>query len=730
MLGGNDLLIVSKKNGEQVPWSQERIIAAANKASRRVSDKNNRLTDTQTENLLYFIDKEVNRLPNREVISTLEIHDLVLDALQKVNLAVYMEYKAYRKYKEKYIEAFDSAKDFAEKVVYTGDKENANRDSTLNSTKQTLIAEGLMRELMLKFELEPEWARAHQEGWIHIHDLAQRYSSQTNCCLFDMGSVLSGGFELNGSRYIEPKSVQAAWAVAGDVTLSASSNQYGGFTLAEIDGILAPYAEKTYNKQIETISEQLKDFEVPHSTIEEMAYKNTMREIEQGYQGFETKLNTISNSLAQVPFVTVTFGLKTDFWAKKISETILKIRENGMGENGLTAIFPKLVFLSRKEINGAPNSPNYDLYLAAIECSRTRLYPDYLSLDAGNLGEVYDRCSKPVSPMGCRAYLSPFYKPDTGEEVYVGRNNIGAVTLNLPKMAIEANGDIKAFTDLITKYSEMVFAIHEDYYERAGKIKGSSNPLNFCEGGSWMSVGYDEPIAPILKASTASLGYVGLEEVCQSLFGESLIHQQTFALEIVTLLKKLVDDAREKTGYLFALYSSPAESLIYRFNEINREQYGLIENVTSRDYATNSFHLHVTEDVSVPEKINFEAPFHAIATGGRISYCEFAYGVDSNVLKHAIDFAMSKGMYYGVNVVSATCNECLHHGDFDEHCPKCDSEDITSVTRVCGYLSFGKVKGDSRYNLGKQAEIRDRVKHTIGYGQALAEKSKEFISNK
>lgn len=327
----------------------------------------------------------------------------------------------------------------------------------------------------------------------------------------------------------------------------------------------------------------------------------------------------------------------------------------------------------------------------------------------------------------CRAYLSPFYNPITGEEIYEGRNNVGAVTLNLPKMAIEANGDINAFKELIEIYSTMVFDIHNNYYIKAGKIKGSSNPLNFCEGGSWMKVGYDEPIAPILEASTASLGYIGLEEVCWSLLGSSLKDNKEFALDIVQTLKRLVEDAKAKTGHLFALYSSPAESLIYRFNKLNQEQYGLIENVTNREYMTNSFHLHVTEEVSVPEKISFEAPFHNIATGGRISYCEFPYAVDNNVLMHAVDFAMNKGMYYGVNVISATCPNCNHHGDFDDSCPKCGNTEITSVSRVCGYLSFGKVKGDSRYNIGKQAEIKDRVKHTIGYGQALSDKSKEEV---
>lgn len=378
------------------------------------------------------------------------------------------------------------------------------------------------------------------------------------------------------------------------------------------------------------------------------------------------------------------------------------------------AVEKKLVFLHRNEINGFKGSPNYDLYLQSIECSKTRLYPDYLSLNnpaTNNLAEVYERCGKPVSGMGCRAYLSPYFHPETGEEVYVGRNNIGAASLNLVKMAIEAGHDLDKFYRLIDKYAEMIFDIHLDAYKKIAKSKGSTNPLMFCEGGAWMKVGYNDPIEPIIKASTMSLGYVGLEEVVHQLFGSGLKENTQFAKSVVQYLKGLTDNASREHDKLFALYSTPAESLVYRFQKLNRKQYGVIKNVTDREYMTNSFHIHVSEDVSVPEKITLETPFHHIATGGRISYCEFPFNTDSNVLRQSIDLAMQNGLYYGVNVISATCGECEHMGDF-ETCPKCGSDNVTSVSRVCGYLSFGKIKGDSRYNLGKQAEIRDRVKHT------------------
>lgn len=457
-----------------------------------------------------------------------------------------------------------------------------------------------------------------------------------------------------------------------------------GFTIPEIDTVLAKYAEKSYQSNLKFILDKFGDItnEDIMETLEQTAYDMTVRELEQGFQGFETKLNTISNSLGQIPFVTITFGLDTTQWGREISKAILNVRIKGIGENKSTAVFPKLSFLHRKEINGDPDSPNYDIKQLGIECSRKRLYPDWLSLDDGNLAEVYERSGQVVSGMGCRAYLSPFWD-EQGNEIYTGRSNIGAVTLNLPKIGLESKGDWNKFFDLIDKYSDIVFAIHEDYYTKISKTKGSSNPLYFCEGGAWTKVGYDEEVGKIYEASTASLGYIGIYETLKAMNvpkEEYLKH----GTKIVAYLKKLTEKATINYNHLYALYSTPAESLCYRFQKINRKDYGVIEDVTDREYITNSFHVPVWEDVSVPEKIAFEAPFHKLATGGRISYNEFVYGVDNSVLEQAINFAMENGMYYGVNVVAGTCNQCGYSGDFHDNCPKCGTHDITVVTRVCG----------------------------------------------
>lgn len=680
------MLNVMKKDGHIEVFDTKKIQEAILASARKILS-NEEEYDMQQKALI--IANEVARFLNstedeNAVIMTSKIHNVVLEILSKEWEVVGASYGMYRNYRKQMAKTFLKSYEESETVLHDGDKENANKDSDLNSTKQALIANNNMRGYMETFEMDKDWVEAHKQGWIHIHDLAERYLRQQNCCLFNMAGLLDGGFQLNGTVYAEPKHFDSAINVVGDVTLFASAQQYGGFTIPEIDTVLAKYAEKSYQSNLKFILDKFGNItnENIMETLEQTAYDMTVRELEQGFQGFETKLNTISNSLGQIPFVTITFGLDTTQWGREISKAILNVRIKGIGENKSTAVFPKLSFLHRKEINGNPESPNYDIKQLGIQCSRLRLYPDWLSLDNGNLAEVYERSGQVVSGMGCRAYLSPFWD-EQGNEIYTGRSNIGAVTLNLPKIGLESKGDWNKFFDLIDKYSDIVFAIHEDYYTKISKTKGSSNPLYFCEGGAWTKVGYDEEVGKIYEASTASLGYIGIYETLKAM-NVSKEEYLKYGTKIVAYLKKLTEKATINYNHLYALYSTPAESLCYRFQKINRKDYGVIEDVTDREYITNSFHVPVWEDVSVPEKIAFEAPFHKLATGGRISYNEFVYGVDNSVLEQAINFAMEKGMYYGVNVVAGTCNQCGYSGDFHDNCPKCGTHDITVVTRVCG----------------------------------------------
>lgn len=708
------LKYVIKKNGQQESFDLNKIMDAIT-----VSANHSGVDKALNQTYLPDIKEELNRWLKPyhtmaiQVIPTKEIHRLVLDLLQSNSdwKDIYQSYYNYHMFAKRMTNSFKKTYEESKTIIKSGDKENANKDSSLNSTKQALISTSTMREYMREFVLNPEWIKAHDEGWIHIHDLAERYLRGINCCLFNFGALLKDGFKMNGAKYLEPKTFSAAINVIGDVTLFASSQQYGGFTGNDLDQVLSKYAKLSYERYL---NKNIKRG-TPLKQAEEYAYADTIEEIEQGIQGFETKLNTVSNSLGQVAFVTVSFGASPEKWAREISKCILRVRMKGLGD-GLTAIFPKLVLPVAHGLNQDPGDPNYDIKQLALECSSKRLYPDYLSLnqpigaEENPLATVWKRSGKIISPMGCRALLSPWQDKDEND-IITGRFNIGAVSLNLPKIAIESGKDWDKFNSLLDKYSAMAFEIHRDYYNTLSQVKGSTNPLMFVEGGSWKSVGMDDTIKPLLENATASLGYVGGHEAITYMGYTDNEDRQEKLLTLVKRLKTNVDKEKDNGGCIPALYSTPAESLIYRFNNLNREQYGVIEGVSDREYITNSFHVPVWEQMSVPEKIAFEAPFHQIATSGRISYNEWVHDVDIKVLEQGVDYAMDKGMYYGVNIVASHCNDCGHEGDFRDACPKCGSTNITIVDRCCGYLSYETIAGDTRYNPGKLCEVRDRVKH-------------------
>lgn len=399
------MIQVRKKNGSIEYYDtgkiQDAILASAKK-----------VLSQQDEYFLVEKSKEIANKVTRHInssitivgyLDTSTIHQIVLEFLAQDWEIVYQSYNSYRNYRKDVKSVFLEGHRESERVRDDGDKENANKDADLNSTKQALIAGNNMKGYMKTFELDKDWVEAHETGWIHIHDIAERYLRQQNCCLFNMAGLLEDGFELNGSKYAEPKHFDSAINVIGDTTLFASAQQYGGFTIPEIDTVLAKYAKKSYDWNLAFEMDKFYkflDIEGVQETCEKVAYERTMREIEQGFQGFETKLNTISNSLGQIPFVTITFGLDTSYWGRKIAKTILNVRIEGIGENKTTAVFPKLSFLHRAEINGNPDSPNYDIKQLALKCSKKRLYPDWLSLDGGNLAEVYERSGEVVSGMG------------------------------------------------------------------------------------------------------------------------------------------------------------------------------------------------------------------------------------------------------------------------------------------------------------------------------------------
>lgn len=712
---------IKKKDGTVVPFTKTAIISAVNKSASRC---HKRLTDTQETLLVHgvreIIDARHSDSDKEDGISTYSIHEYVMEVLKVIDEDIYREYFGYRDYKKRFPELFMGLIDTSKDIIYKGDKENANKDSQIISTKKELLAGSLSNSIMLEYEMDKEVAEAHVSGDIHIHDVRDRLFGSINCCLFDAGAVIKNGFLLNGVQYTEPTSAESFMRVLSDIILQASSQQYGGFTIPEIDNIGAPYVKKALTKSIEYYTKKLRGVPVSASFIKDLAYSYVERSIEQGFQAMETRLNTINNANGQTAFITISFGLNTTEEGRMLTKTLLKVRKDGIGKHGLTPVFPKLVFLHRYGVNGNEGDPNYDLYEMSLECMMKRIYPDMLSLNTGYLGEMYDKYGLAVSPMGCRAYLSPYYA-DGGmypanpndTPIFIGRANCGAVTLNTVRYAIKANKSKKKFYAELDRCFELALREHLATYARMCKIRASSNPLFFCEGGCHIKLGYDESIERAIKTFTWSFGYIGLTEASLLMTGKEIHEDNSFAIEVLDYINKLIDEAKEKHGLLFALYSTPAESLCFTFRNKDLKKFGVVNGVTDKEYYMNSFHVNVKAKITPFEKMDIEKPMFDRAKGGRIMYVEVPKSGNFLVHKQLSDKAMREGLYFGINEKLDSCCECGRDGLYkDGVCTFCNSPNIVRISRVCGYLSYRQVQQDSRYNLGKEKENDDRVEHT------------------
>ena len=601
----------------------------------------------------------------------------------------------------------------SQSIMYIGDKENSNTDSALVSTKRSLIFNQLNKELYQKFFLTTEELQACREGYIYIHDMSARRDTM-NCCLFDVQNVLKGGFEMGNLWYNEPKSLNVAFDVIGDIVLSAASQQYGGFTIPSVDLILEPYAELSYSKDVAKYLE----LGLTQERAEEEALKNIEYEFRQGFQGWEYKFNTVGSSRGDYPFITVTTGTGTGRFAKMASITMFEVRRGGQGKAGFKkpVLFPKIVFLYDKELHG-PGKCCEDVFEAGILCSSKTMYPDWLSLTGdGYVAGIYKKYGKIISPMGCRAFLSPWFerggmKPadDDDQPVFVGRFNIGAISLHLPMILAKSRQESRDFYEVLDYYLNLIRKLHIRTYDYLGEMRASTNPLAYCEGGFYGgNLNIHDKIKPLLKTATASFGITALNELQQLYNKKSLVEDGAFALEVLEYINKKINEFKEEDGNLYAIYGTPAESLTGLQVQQFRAKFGIIENVSDHAYVSNSFHCHVSEDITPIEKQNLEYRFWELCNGGKIQYVKYPIDYNMEALKTLVRRAMDMGFYEGVNLSLAYCDDCGHQELEMDVCPKCGSRNLTKIERMNGYLSYSRVKGDTRLNDAKMVEISER----------------------
>lgn len=685
-------VLVRKKDNSQEPWDGSKIDLAVSMAAKRVGyELTPRDWERFSEEVVEYFDKAYCTFG----VSTANIHSGVIECLRNANLtAVANSYQEYRDYKTSYVREFERLKTETDRVLFLGDNENANFDSSLISTKGSLIKGYLTKSLYTKFYLTKTEQEYINRGDFYIHDLRDMIFGSFNCCLFDIGTVLKNGFTMSNVAYTEPNSVLSALQVIGDITLVSTAQQFGGFTLAEIDKALLPYCKKSYDHYFLELQEEnpVKNYSFYH----ERALKKVKRELEQGFQSLELKLNTVPCSRGDFAFTTLTFGtwdcmmddLDREF-ARMVGETILEVRLKGHGDKQV--VFPKLVYLYDKN-KIAEDKDHMILFQKALECSSKCMYPDYLSLTSeyGTVSKLYKEHGVITSPMGCRAYLSLWKDPETNEYITIGRCNIGAVSLNLPLIYKRAKEEGRSFFEDLDHNLQLIREFLIKRYEILSKTKASTNPMCFTQGGLYN--GFRKPeenIGDLVKYMTASFGISGLDDLTILHTGKGLKGNAKFVKKVVEHILNRVTEFKKEDGYLYALYGTPAESLcgtqMKQYHKYCRD-HNCTDEFEGREYYTNSFHLNVAEDVTPFEKQNEEFELFHLIEGGHIQYVRLDNPENIEATKAIIMRGMEMGFYQGVNFDSAYCEDCGSHSTNvkDMKCPKCGSAHLSVISRVCG----------------------------------------------
>lgn len=711
-----EIQVIKKDGKTKEPFNVNKIILAVGKSAYRALIK---FTEEEEEEICSIIVNEINeRYPDSDTKADIPIntiHSMVELALDKVKPIVAKSYKDYRNYKQDFVEMLDSVYKKSQSIMYIGDKENANTDSALVATKRSLVFNQLNKELYKKFFLTAEENQACKDGYIYIHDMSARRDTM-NCCLADIKTILTGGFEMGNIWYNDPKTLDVAFDVIGDIVMSAASQQYGGFTLPEVDKILAPYAQKSYDKYVKKYTEKC---HMERKEVEELALEDVAKEMEQGFQGWEYKFNTVGSSRGDYPFITITLGLGTEKFEKLASITALNVRAGGQGkkDHKKPVLFPKVVFLYDEKIHWDENAPAHDVFETGVKCSMKTMYPDWLSMSGeGYISSMYKKYGAVISPMGCRAFLSPWYEKggmypadENDKPVFVGRFNIGAVSLHLPMILAKARQESKDFYEVLDHYLQLIRQLHIRTYNYLGEMKASTNPLMYCEGGFYGGhLNPGDKIKPLLKPMTASFGITALNELQELYNGKSIAEDGQFALDTLKYINDKVNEFKQEDGILYAIYGTPAENLCGLQVQQFRKKYGVIEGVSDREYVSNSFHCHVTEDITPIQKQDLEGRFWELCNGGKIQYVKYPINYNEEAVKTLIHRAMQKGFYEGVNLSLAYCDDCGHEELEMDVCPVCGSKNLTKIDRMNGYLAYSRVHGDTRLNQAKMAEIKDR----------------------
>ena len=703
---------VIKRDGRVVKFNKKKIYNAIEKAVESVFNNNN------TVNIKKITKQVSNEIANRfkEDIKIYEIQNIIENTLLSFGEeTVYKEYVNYRVNKNIEREKASDINKAIEKLVNRDENivnENANKDSLIFNTQRDLTSGTVAKAIGLKM-LPKHVANAHQKGEIHYHDLDYSpYQPLTNCCLIDFKEMLTKGFKIGNADVDSPKSIQTATAQMAQIIANVASSQYGGCSADRIDIVLAPFAKLNYEKNLQLAEKWITE----ESKQEQFAKEKTEKDIYDAMQSLEYEINTLYSSQGQTPFTSLGFGLGDGYFEREIQKAILKVRINGLGKEKRTAIFPKLIFVLKDGLNLKPTDPNYDIKQLALSCATQRMYPDVLMYDT--ITKITGSCK---TPMGCRSFL-PAWRNKQGELVESGRMNLGVVTLNLPRIAIESKGNKEDFWEIFKERLQICKDALDYRAKRCCEATPQNAPILYMHGAFGKRLQPEDKVKQLFdnKRSTLSLGYIGLYEVATIFYGgdwEKNKEAKEFTLDIMRYMKECVDKWTTEGDFYYSIYSTPSESLTDRFCRMDTKKFGIIENITDKEYYTNSFHYDVRKNPTPFEKLDFEKDYPYYASGGFIHYCEYpVLKQNPKALEAVWNYAYDKVGYLGTNTPIDKCYKCNYEGEFEPtkrgfKCPSCGNKDPKTcdvVKRTCGYLGNPQARPMIK---GRHKEIVARVKH-------------------
>ena len=705
---------VIKRDGRAVDYDRSKIETAIEKANQEVKAKE-RASKEQIKEIIAYIEE----LDKKRMLVE-DIQDIIEEKLMEIEkYELAKKYIVYR-YTRALVRKQNTTDETILGIIRNENKElaeeNSNKNTLLASTQRDYIAGEVSRDLTRRLLLPEKIAKADSEGVLHFHDADYFVQPIFNCCLINISDMLDNGTVMNGKMIESPKSFQVACTVTTQIIAAVASNQYGGQSVDLIH--LGKYLRKSYNKFKAEIEKKYKG-KLADDVIEDLVQDRLKAELKAGVQTIQYQINTLMTTNGQSPFVTLFLHLeKDDPYIKEnamIIEEVLRQRYEGIkNESGVyvTPAFPKLVYVL-DEFNSLKGGEYDYLTKLAVKCSSKRMYPDYIS--AKKMRENYE--GNVFSPMGCRSFLSP-WKDENGNYKFEGRFNQGVVSINLPQVAIVADGDEDKFWKLLDERLELCKeALMCRHYALLGTHSDIS-PIHW-QYGAVARLKKGEKIDKLLYGgySTISLGYIGIYEMTKLMKGVSHTTPEghDFAVKVMKHLREKVDQWKKETNIGFALYGTPAESLCYKFARIDKERFGTIKDVTDKGYYTNSYHVDVREKIDAFEKLSFESEFQKISSGGAISYIEIP-NMQNNIdaLESVVKFIYDNIQYAEFNTKSDYCHVCGFDGeivinkDNEWECPNCGNKDhskMTVVRRTCGYL------GENFWNAGKTKEIKQRVMH-------------------